>query len=204
MSWLHQLDRLERYFSRAVLDYHKIPHQLRHSPTINNGAKISPAVLRRLSDIFETDRPRTQQSYFIPWFEIRDAAVNVLQDLKYYQPLADDVHFLRSVDREFDHAFAKVHKPFRNAKVALRWLVESVKEVSVRADLDASEALASTYSREGSLIRRWISTLPEPNCRSGRRKLEYIEEYVQLVLTEGVEKGMYWTEFVDLSGYGSA
>jgi hypothetical protein len=204
ITWLRQLDRLERYFRRAALDYHKIPHQLRHSPTINNGAKISPAILRRLSEILETDCPRSRQAYFITWFEIRDAAVNVLEDLRYYRPLANDVDFLRTIDRKFDQIFGRLEKPFRNAKVALRWLVEEVKDVGARAELDASEALASSYSREGSLFRRWISTLPEADRNSGRTKLAYTEWYARTILAEGVEKEAYWSMLENLNGSRSS
>jgi hypothetical protein len=204
ITWLRQLDRLERYFRGAALDYHKIPHQLCHSPTINNGVKISPATLRRLSEILETDRPRSRQTYFITWFEVRDAAVNVLEDLRYYRPLTNDLDFLRIIDRKFDQIFGRLEKPFRNAKVALGWLVEEVKDVSARAELDASKALAASYSREGSLFRRWISTLPEADRNLRRTKLAYIEWYAHTILAEGVEKEAYWSMLENLNGSGSA
>jgi hypothetical protein len=204
ITWLRQLDRLERYFRRAALDYHKIPYQLRHSPTMKNRAKIAPVTLKQLSEILETDRPRSRQSYFITWYEIRDAAVNVLEDLRYYRPLANDVDSLRILDRKFDQVFGRLEKPFRNAKVALRWLVEKVEYVSARAKLDASEALASSYSREGSLFRRWISTLPEADRNLGRTKLAYIEWYAHTVLDEGLEKEAYWSMLENLNGFRSA
>ncbi|KAF1915893.1 hypothetical protein BDU57DRAFT_538261 [Ampelomyces quisqualis] len=88
MIWLQSLDQYERSFCKASLKYHKIPHPVRHS--------------------LQSDRPRPQQSFFIIWFEIKNPVVDIINDFGYYQPLADDVEFLRSINGKFEQALAKL------------------------------------------------------------------------------------------------
>jgi hypothetical protein len=66
LTWLLKLDKLELYLRKSALRYHKIPYKARHS-TIHNDVKLDPMVLRRLSEILETDRLREQQSFFTSW-----------------------------------------------------------------------------------------------------------------------------------------
>jgi hypothetical protein len=77
-SWLDKLTKFERRFRIAGVAYHKIPYALRHASTVTNSYRINPVILVRLSQIFETDRPRAQQSFFRPWIEISNAAKEVL------------------------------------------------------------------------------------------------------------------------------
>lgn len=193
LTWLRRLDKLERLFRAAALVYHKIPYDLRHSPTTQDGHKINPALLKRLSEIFETDRLRSNQSYFAPWIAIFDTATEVLDDLNSHQPLPDDIDFLRALQRKFEAAFDKLSKPYQVVSVALRWLQETVADVHKRAELDGAEALAAPFSREGGLFRRWISTLPEADSDYVKSKSSYIEWYAQTLLKEGVSKDEYWT-----------
>jgi hypothetical protein len=201
MAWLQRLDSLERHLRTAALIYHKIPYQLRHSSTMRDGNKIYPALLKRLSDILEADRPHSQQAYFMPWFEVYDAVALVPENLECHRPTAtNDIDIFRTLERELEQSFDKLYKPYRNAKVALKWLVETVEDIAVRAEFDGSEALPSPYSREGSLFRQWISTLREVDRRYVESKSGYIEWYAQTLLTDGVEKDSYWSMLVDPRG----
>lgn len=193
LTWLRRLDKLERLFRHAALIYHEIPYDLRHSSTIQDGHKINPALLKRLSEIFETDRTRSTQSYFAPWIIIFETADEVLDDLKSHQPLPDDIDFLRTLHCKFELAFDNLNKPCQVVLVALRWLQETVADVNKRAELDGAEALAAPFSREGGLFRRWISTLPEADGGYVQSKLSYIEWYAQTLLKEGVVNDEYWS-----------
>ncbi|KAH3962624.1 hypothetical protein HBH51_173630 [Parastagonospora nodorum] len=197
MNWLHRLDKLERLFRQAALIYHKIPYDLRHSSIIQNGHKISSALLKRLSEIFETDRLRSKQTYFTPWIAIFDTATEVLDDLNNHQPLPDEIDSLRTLHHKFELAFDNLNKPCQVAWVALRWLQGTVADVNKRAELDGTETLAASFSREGGLFRRWISTLPEADGKHVQSRLTYIEWYAQTLLKEGVVKDDYWSMLLE-------
>jgi hypothetical protein len=199
MIWLQKLDKFERRFRIASLKYHQTPYQIRHSSSLLHGARIKQVVLNRLSTVLETDRSRNQQSFFVPWFEISNAAVDILEDMKYYEPLPDDIEFRRTVLRKFELSLYKLPKSCRALQDVLQWLEDAVEAVSERSDLDGSEALAAKYSREGGLFRRWIQTLPEVGSLPMESKSRYMEWYVDRVLDVGVEKDQYWS-LANLSG----
>jgi hypothetical protein len=192
LSWLQRLDKLERYFRKAALAYHKVPYHARHS-TINGDVKLIPIVLRRLSEILETDRPRIQQSYFTSWFEIKSVVAGIVEDLKYHQPLTDDIGTLCLMELKFDLCLAKIPKLYHTATNGLQWLRDAVRDVSQRANIDSSDALAQKYSREGGLFRSWMLTLPEMANGNMEERAEYIEGYVNELLEVGVEKDTYWS-----------
>lgn len=86
---------------------------------------------------------------------------DILNDFGYYQPLADDADFLRSINRRFDLALEKLPKSLHTLKMSLKWLKDAVEDVEEYASTDGSELLAQNYSRKGSLFQRWMVTLPE-------------------------------------------
>ena len=183
----------------AGIQYHETPYQLRHSSTLLHGSKIEEAVLTRLSGILETDRSRTQQAFFTPWFEIKRVAADILEGLNYYKLMADDIILLRTLHRKFEHFLARLPKLLCNLVAGLEFLEEAVAQVSERSNLDGSAALASKYSREGGLFRRWIQTFPEVENGLVDSKSRYIEWYVETVLDIGVERDRYWRRLVELS-----
>jgi hypothetical protein len=86
---------------------------------------------------------------------------DILNDFGYYQPLADDVDLLRSINCRFELALGKAPKSLHTLKTSLKWLKDAVEDVEEYADTDGSELLAQKYSREGSFFRRWMVTLLE-------------------------------------------
>lgn len=197
LTWLGRLDKLERRFPIASFHYHSTPYALRHSNTLLHGSKIDQAVLNRMSDILETDRLRTQQTFFVPWYEIRDVAVDILKDLNNYEPITDDPDFLRIVHCKFELSLLKAPKALRTLVEGLEWIEGIVAEVADRFELDGSEALASKFSREGSLFRRWMLTLPEFHDDFVESKSKYIEWYVERLFEVGVEQDKYWSSLVE-------
>jgi hypothetical protein len=195
LTWVQRLDRLERYFRKAALKYHKLPYHARHS-VIHNDVKLIPLVLRRLSEILETDQPCTQQSYFNSWFEIMGLAATILDELKRHQPLTDDLGTLRLMVCQFDVCLARIPKLYHTATASMEWLRDAVNDVAARIQVDGSEALAQKYSREGGLIRRWMLTLTEVENGKVEERAEYIEWYVDRLLDVGVEYDSYWTMLV--------
>jgi hypothetical protein len=195
LTWALRLDRLERYFRKAALKYHKVPYHARHS-TIHNDTKLIPIVLRRLSEILETDRPRVQQSYFNPWFEIMGLAATILDELDRHQPLTDDLGTLHLMIYQFDVFLARIPKLYHTATASMEWFRDTVNDVAARAHVDGSEALAQKYSREGGLIRRWMMTLTEVENGKAEERAKYIEWYVDRLLDVGVEHDSYCTMLV--------
>jgi hypothetical protein len=192
-AWLRKLDKFEQRFRTAGLAYHQVPYQLRHSPTMLHGSSIEQPLLTRLSQILETDRPRNKQMFFIPWLEVKNTAVRILEYPLYNFPLVDDWNHLHDIHREFDLSLWKQYKSANVLETGLQWLEGAVAKVVRRSDLDGADALASKYSREGGLLRCWIQTLPESDSRSAKSKLYFIEGYVERVLEVGIEEGQYWT-----------
>ncbi|KAF2823155.1 hypothetical protein CC86DRAFT_396597 [Ophiobolus disseminans] len=193
LTWLVRLDKVERRFRIASLSYHQTPYALRHSATLLHGSRIDQVVLNRLSDILESDRSRTQQTFFSPWYEIKNVAADILKDLDYYEPIPDDLDFLRTVHRKFELSLIKLPEALHTLVEGLKWLEATIWEVAERSDLDGSEALASKHSREGGLFRRWMLSLPELDPEFVESKSEYIEWYVDRLLEVGVEKDQYWS-----------
>lgn len=196
-SWLRRLDRYEQRFRTVCLKYHKLPYQVRHLSKLLYGSSVEQIVLDRLSAILETDRARAQQAFFYPWFEVKNVADSILNELRFYHPLPDDCDFLRTVLRKFELSLLKMPKACRTLLEGLHWLEESIDAVMERSDLDGSEALFSAFTREGGLLRRWIQTLPELDSEVPEMKLRYIEWYADRLLDIGVEEDQYWSSLVD-------
>jgi hypothetical protein len=200
LSWLRRLDRYEQRLRTASLKYHKLPYEVRHSSKILYGSSVEQVVLNRLSAILETDRARPQQAFFHPWFEVKNVAANVLEDMKFYQPLPDDCEFLRTILRKFELSLFKMPKACRTLIDGLQWLEDAVAAVLERSDLDGGDALASPFTREGGILRGWIQTLPELDSEVVEMKSRYTEWYVDRLLDIGVEADQYWSSLVDISG----
>ncbi|KAH7081333.1 hypothetical protein BKA63DRAFT_588745 [Paraphoma chrysanthemicola] len=191
--WLRKLDKFEQRFRTAGLAYHQVPYQLRHSPAMLHGSSIEQPLLTRLPQILETDRPRHKQMFFIPWLEIKNTATRILEYSLYNFPLVDDLNHLYVMHRELELSLWKVYKSANVLEAGLQWLEGAVAKVVRRSDLDGADALASKYSREGGLLRRWIQTFPESEGRSAKSKLHFIEGYVAKVLEVGIEEDIFET-----------
>jgi hypothetical protein len=200
--WLRILDKHERVFRKAALNYHKIPYPLRHYVQVRRGRSINKLTIDRLAAILETNLPRSRQAFFVPWFEIKNAVADILNDFGYYQPLADDVDFLRSIDHKFEQALAKLPKSLRTLLGSLKWLKGAVEAVKQYADTDGGELLAQKYSREGSLFRRWMGTLPEMEEGVAGNRSRLADWYADRLLRRGVEPDEYWSKMPDLNGFG--
>jgi hypothetical protein len=196
LAWLRKLDKFERRFRSAGFAYHQVPYQLRHSSAMLHGCKIEQPVLSRLSQILETDRPRSKQTFFGPWCEISKTAAEVLSYSHKNTPLANELTHLRTVHRNFELSLWKLFKLEGTLETGLRWLEQTVAEVTERSDLDGTEALAAKYSREGGLLRRWLQTFPESESCPSKSKHHFIEWYVERLLDVGVEEDDYWSALV--------
>ncbi|KAF2030971.1 hypothetical protein EK21DRAFT_111420 [Setomelanomma holmii] len=110
-----------------------------------------------------------------------DTGVAVMEFLHEKKPFSDDLDYLRTIHRNIELALWKLHKVERTLEASLRWLEEAVAGVSQRSDLDGVDALASKYSREGSLLRIWLQTFPEAEALT-KSKGRFIEWYVEILL----------------------
>ncbi|KAL1794336.1 hypothetical protein ACET3X_007757 [Alternaria dauci] len=184
-SWLEKLSTFERHFRIAGVAYHKIPYALRHSSTLVNGYQIDNVILLRMSQIFETSCPRSQQSFFRPWTEIFNTANEVLKELKMNKNKPEDVHRLRSLESGLEITLSQLAKPLRILENALVWVEEQVAHLTRRSNLDGSDNLAAKHSREGGLFRIWIQSFPEIEWGSVELKSNFTESFVVAVLEDG-------------------
>jgi hypothetical protein len=192
LSWLAKLDRRERRFRVAGIAYHKVPHTLRHSTT--HFSSIEWTVLLRLSQMFETSRARSQQSFFHPWNEIFDAANEVLEKVRGAKETAPDIDGLRILESGCEVTLSQLPKPLRNLEAALLWAEEQVAKLVDRSDLDGAETLAAKHSREGSMFRMWIQTFLEVEHRVVKSKSAYTEAFVDGMMGgEEIARDPYWT-----------
>jgi hypothetical protein len=129
LTWLQKLDKLERYLRESALRYHKTPYKARHAK-IHNDIKLESMVLRRLSEILETDQPREQQSFFTSWFHIQMVVADILDDLKDSQPMTDDISTLRLMERKFQLSLARMPLLYHTATEDLAWLRGAVRDVA--------------------------------------------------------------------------
>ena len=196
-AWLQRLDRYERRFRSTGLKYHKVPYSMRTSGMTPHGSKISPPVLKRLAQIFETDRSRSLQTFFTPWLEINNTATEMLAEIDSYQHELEDFAFLRSAHLRFDISFARLDKPLRSLRLELDWVESTVANIAGRSNVDGSQALAAKFSLEGGLLRRWMQTFLEIERGYAKSKSDYIESYVACILDVGVEPMKYWSMLVD-------
>ncbi|CAN9456888.1 unnamed protein product [Alternaria alternata] len=180
-SWLDKLTKFERRFRIAGVAYHKIPYALRHASTVTNSYRINPVILVRLSQIFETDRPRAQQSFFHPWIEISNAAKEVLGKLIANKNNPEDIDRLRILESGSEVALSLLANSLPNLESALAWVEEQVADVADRSDIDGSDNLAAKHSREGGLFRRWIQTFPEIELGTVQSQSEFTEGFVDAV-----------------------
>ncbi|CAO2654002.1 Nn.00g107350.m01.CDS01 [Neocucurbitaria sp. VM-36] len=191
-SWLDKLDEYEQRFRIAGLKYHKIPHSLRHPVTLRHGARVNQYVMVRLSQIFETDRSRTREPFFVPWFDINNTTVEILNTIKLYCRGSMDVDFLKASNQKFDVSYAKLTKVGRILHEGIIWLEDAVARVAERSKQDGSDMLAIEYSREGSLFRRWMQTFPEVECGLVASKSKFIQDSADSLLEVGVQPSRYW------------
>jgi hypothetical protein len=197
LTWLLKLDKLERYLRRSALRYHKTPYKARHA-TIYNDVKLDLIVLRRLSEILETDQPREQQPFFNSWYHIHIVAADILDHLENSRPLPDEVNTLRLMERDIQLSLARMPLLYYTATEGLAWLQEAVRDVAERAGDEDCDTLSQKYSRQGGLLHRWMLTLPElTNDKLGRveERAAYIEWYVKELLATGVEQDTYWSSY---------
>jgi hypothetical protein len=197
LTWLLKLDKLERYLRKSALRYHKTPYKARHT-TIHNDMKLDPMVLRRLSEVLETDQPREQQSFFTSWHQIQIVVADILDDLEDNRPLTDDINTLHLMERNTQLSLARMPLLYHTATESLAWLRDAVRDVAERAGVEDCDALSQKYSRQGGLIRRWMLTLPElANDKLGKveERATYIEWYVKELLETGVEQDTYWSSY---------
>jgi len=196
--WLRKLDRLEARYRTTGLSYHSLPYASRHPPTVPPpGNNINRYVLGRLSQILETDRFRSQQSFFQPWVEIQRVAVEIIKEINSIgdEGLKNEA-YLKATTARLELKLHQLQKPLRNLKAGLEWLEDTVEVLSENQTVDASECLVKKHSREGGAFRRWIQTFPE--VEFGIVGEGYVELYAGRLLANGVEPGGYWSELVDL------
>jgi hypothetical protein len=203
-SWLQKLDQLERRYRIAGLQYHQVSHTRRHSSKPVHGIKLQQHLLDRLSHILETDHVRTQQPFFIPWIEINNTAVGIIQDVKYYKPLVDDIDFLKVVYRKFELSLLKITIAVTELMKGLEWLEESVGEVTERSGTYGNENLVAKHSREGGIFRRWLRTFPEVETGMIGSRTAWVEWYINRILEMGIEKDQYWSARVNMTGQTSS
>ncbi|CAG5185510.1 uncharacterized protein ALTATR162_LOCUS11326 [Alternaria atra] len=198
LSWLSKLDKFERRFRIAGVAYHEIPYALRHSSTLVHGPKIDKVILVRLSQVFETDRPRSQQSFFRPWNEIFNVVNGILTRLKANKTTPKNVDRLRILESGFEVVLSQLPKPLCNLEAALLWVEEQVANLTERSELDGSVNLAAKHSREGGLFRIWIQTFLEIEYGMVESKSDYTEGFVDAVLRdEGIVEDAYWSVLAD-------
>jgi hypothetical protein len=186
LSWIARLNDLEKRYRVIGIDYHKIPYSLRHSETLLHGPKIGKPNIVRLSQVFETGRPREQQAFF-------NVATDVIGKVDECGSTTKAIDELRRLCLESGIVFRKSWKQLDNLEIVLEWAQGAVSDLSGRSDLDGVESLEAKHSREGSLFRRWIQTFPEIQHELVKSKHEYIECWVHQALSDGVEKNEYWT-----------
>ncbi|KNG46359.1 hypothetical protein TW65_86997 [Stemphylium lycopersici] len=184
LAFLQKLDMLERRFRITGIRYHKTEFALRHSETLLHGSRTDQFKLLRLSQIFETDRPRRQQLYFAQWYEIFDGVADILQEIARNEAAAQTTEELRLGLANIEIALYKLFKPLRNLDENLAWVENTVAGLVGRSYLQDSEMLALKHSREGGLFRRWAQTLPEVEHGSVEFKTKYIEDLVAQELEE--------------------
>ena len=193
-SWLDKLTKFERRFRIAGVAYHKIPYALRHASTVTNSYRINPVILVRLSQIFETDRPRAQQSFFRPWIEISNAAKEVLGKLIANKNEPEDIDRLRILESGSEVTLSLLVNSLSNLESALAWVEEYVADLADRSDIDGSDNLAAKHSREGGLFRRWIQTFPEIELGTVQSQSEFTEGFVDAVSgDEDIVEYRYWS-----------
>ncbi|KAG9186226.1 hypothetical protein G6011_02782 [Alternaria panax] len=194
LSWFGKLSKFERRFRIAGVAYHKIPHAWRQSSSLAHSYRIDKVVLLRLSEVFETDRPRAQQSFFRPWNEIVNATNTILKKLKANKITTKDVDRLRVIESGFEAALSQLAKSLHNLEIGLLWIEGQVASLAHRSNLDGNDNLAAKHSREGGLFRTWIQTFPEIECGAAETKSEYTEGFVDALLDgEGIVEYTYST-----------
>ncbi|OAL00908.1 hypothetical protein IQ06DRAFT_134693 [Phaeosphaeriaceae sp. SRC1lsM3a] len=198
LHYLDNLDKLERQFRKAALAYHKIPYQTRHSSTLLSGAKASPVTLKILSQIFESDESRSRLRFFKPFYAIKDAAVDVIFELRRRESTPLDIDKLRYSERKCEKALEPLSQLIFELLKNLKWLREIVNEIRGRAGTDGKEALAQKHSREGGLFRLWMLSLPEVEFGLDGIQWTYVDWYAERLLEYGVEHDTHWSKMADL------
>jgi hypothetical protein len=196
-SWLYKLDKFERRFRIAGVQYHKIPHSLRHSVTLPHGPRIDQRTIERLAHILETDRSRDHQPFFAPWIDVYNGVTEVLDQIDACDIATKNIDQVRSLDDKCSVALSKLSKPMRHLEGGLLWLEGLVTKVGERSDQDGSENLLVRHSREGGLFRRWIQTFLEVEHGVVWDKSEYTEDFVGKVASGTVKGGQYWSMLVE-------
>lgn len=215
-SRVRQLDRFEKRYRQIGLMYHKIPYQVRHSDnshSSNRGRRyiynsITNLVLARLSQILESDRPRSQQALnsFLPWKPIEQTTKSIMAQINTL-PVQSHSHDLASLKRSMENIQREIEsltRELNTLNATLIWLRNKVGQLNLIASTAASlsqvdsnngdedaERLAEKFSREGSLFRTWIWTFPE--VERGIAGGDFVEEYAQQLLEYGVDGFSFWT-----------
>ncbi|KAH7409816.1 hypothetical protein DE146DRAFT_774917, partial [Phaeosphaeria sp. MPI-PUGE-AT-0046c] len=195
---LESLDKFERYFRKAALAYHQIPYQTRHSSTLLSGAKANPVTLKILSQIFESNEPRSRLKFFAPFYTVKDAALNVLVELNRLEAVPVDFDELRNSERKCEKNLEPLSYLLFELLKNLRWLRGIVDEIQDRSGTKGSDALAQKHSREGGLFRLWISSLPELEFGSNVKQSTYVDWYAESLLEYGdnyrnAGRAYHWT-----------
>lgn len=198
-SCLQTLDKLERQFRKAALAYHKVPYQIRHSAVLPSGAKVNPFTLSMLSQIFESDKPRSRLMFFKPFYIVKTAALDVLGELRRLESLpSTTTDQLRVSERKCEKILDSLSKHIFELAKSLRWLQGIVNEITGRANTGGNADLARKHSREGNLFRLWMLTLPEVEFGVEDIKSTFVNWYAERLLEYGVEQDTYWSKMEEL------
>ncbi|KAJ4374893.1 hypothetical protein N0V83_001971 [Neocucurbitaria cava] len=194
-QWLRTLDECEQRFRAAGLVYHQIPYHLRRPIAVPapNGFPLDQLPLVRLSQIFETDQSRTKEVFFRPWFQVYDLAIESINTADAHTHGSKSREFLKGINKRFNESCIRLTRPLNILNEGLVWLEDAVAQVHGRSDLGGSEMLASEFSREGSLFRRWMQTFREVELGLVGSKSAFIKGYADTLLTVGVEPKEYWS-----------
>ncbi|KAF2714308.1 hypothetical protein K504DRAFT_445330 [Pleomassaria siparia CBS 279.74] len=198
---LYYLDKCDWQHRAIGLKYHSLPYPLRHSSTHATGAPINRVLLSRLSQIFETNRPTSQDPLFIPWFRIL-AAVNHIVSQTQLALSIRNVHTLRSIHQLVDHSLSCASEDLLEIAGHISTVSDMVGQLREQRkqamDGPLLELLKDEFSCEGNAMRRWIWTFNEVQARPGQGMVDRVEELAVRFIEIGAWKGNWWRGQVPL------
>jgi hypothetical protein len=172
---------------------------LRITATQSKSISVNRIVLKRLSEIFETNRQRSSQQFFDTWHRFSTAIELIQEKIRNAEENTDRAE-LEKICGYCEAGLRRARRILFEIQTGTRAVEIMLKEILARLEQmqmeDKVADLGEKYGVEGSLFRCWISSFPETVVEEQGKRGTLVEEIAeQYWRSGGVPKIIQRAEF---------
>ncbi|KAH7130556.1 hypothetical protein B0J11DRAFT_602902 [Dendryphion nanum] len=187
---LQRLDYFDLRYRKLGFHYHSLPLTHRHGTPA-----LLPLIRARVAQQFESDTPRSSNTFFSLWFRVKKIVQEITFELLKNESV-DDISALQDCN-------AKTGPALEQADTIIQSIAQSIRNMETiinhfKAPKIQPVDLTVKHSKEGSLCRRWMQTFGELEYLANSNVLiaEIAEDIIELAVKDELPQCDYWSDFV--------